>query len=248
MSRSRRSWTKLALVGIVAAVAGLGVVAAIGRAADDDDTRIAIPPSVATAESIVAAPPSASTSTSRGSDEPVGAVTVFPPRASDMRFREPLAVAEQFVVGYLGFRDPLVGEFRAGDARSGEVSVRPVPDGPELTVLVRELDDGNWWVVGAVAESIVVDEPAPAAVVSPPLALAGRAVGFGGTIDAELWTDGADEPLAMSTLAQDGLGPVDFRTVLDFPVPATRQGALIIRSRRGDDGQVWEAAVVPLEF
>jgi hypothetical protein len=66
-----------------------------------------------------------------------------------------MALATRFAADDAGFAEPIVGELRSGDARSGEVEVRASVDGPVTTVLVRRLDE-HWWVLGAVSASIAL--------------------------------------------------------------------------------------------
>ena len=50
-----------------------------------------------------------------------------------------MSAARGFATDYVGFTDPIVGEFQQGDARSGEVPVQATVIGPITTVLVRQL-------------------------------------------------------------------------------------------------------------
>jgi hypothetical protein len=173
---------------------------------------------------------------------------VFPFLADDIRFDQPLAAARAYAEGYLGFDDPLYSEFRPGDSRSGEVGVQPTADGPETVILLRQLDS-SWWILGATSDAIIVDQPRPGAAISSPVSLRGRAHTFEGVVNVELWTDRADEPLAMTTVAGGGTELAPFEGTLTFDRrPATRSGALILRSHGGEAGVVWQATVLRVHF
>jgi hypothetical protein len=173
---------------------------------------------------------------------------VFPFVADDLRFDEPLAAAEAYAERYLGFADPVYSEFRQADSRSGEVGVRPRADGPETVFLLRQLDD-TWWILGTTSDAIIVDRPEAGAVLSSPVSVQGRAHTFEGVVDVQLWTDRADEPLAMTTVTGGGTELAPFEGTLTFDRrPATRSGALILRSYGGEAGGVWQATVLRVHF
>jgi hypothetical protein len=65
----------------------------------------------------------------------------------------------------------------------------------------------------------------------------------------QLWTDRADEPLAMTTVTGGGTELAPFEGTLTFDRrPATRSGALILRSYGGEAGGVWQATVLRVHF
>lgn len=149
-------------VGIAVITAGL-VAALIFVNADNDPGSSGSPTESTAPTGPSVAPPTDSTA------QPTDAPTITPPATdwdgsvprsetsdamwpladTSTRFDDPVAVATSFAVDYLGFTDPVIGEFRAGDGRSGEVWVQAVDVGPPTRVLVRQLtDDDTWWVVG----------------------------------------------------------------------------------------------------
>src|SRR5690606_34132299 len=116
--------------------------------------------------------------------------------ASGTRFDDPVAAARSFAVDFVGFPEPVVGAFLAGDSRSGEVPVQATEQGPVTTVLVRQLaDDGSWWVIGSATPNIEVDAPSWLTAIDSPLHLAGRARAFEGTVNVEIRADGQKGPL-----------------------------------------------------
>ena len=73
---------------------------------------------------------------------------VAPGPHTSQRFDDPVAAARSFAVDFVGMTDPVVGEFQPGDSRSGEVPVRGFADGAPSAVLVRQLEDDTWFVIG----------------------------------------------------------------------------------------------------
>jgi hypothetical protein len=121
-----------------------------------------------------------------GAPADVVAQAIWPRPSSDVRFDDPAAAANSFARYYVHFAAPVVGAYRAGDSRSGEVPVRPRANGPETTVLVRTLSDGHWYVVGATTADIAVDAPATGATLTCPLPVSGRALAFEGTVNVRI--------------------------------------------------------------
>ena len=102
---------------------------------------------------------------------------MFPDPATSRRFDDPVAAARAFAVDFVGFVDPVLGEFVQGDSRSGEVEIRPVADGPATTVFVRQLgSDGTWWVIGSATGDITLDTPAAGDEITSPVAVLTSAV------------------------------------------------------------------------
>src|SRR6056297_831912 len=170
------------------------------------------------------------------------------------RFDEPTAAAESFATDFLGFSDPIVGEFLAGDTRSGEVEIRPRVDGASAVgatvVFVRQAgDDDSWWVLGAAAESITIDTPEQGDVVTSPLTVSGTARAFEGTVDVQLRADGNGEPIATSFVT-GGAGPElePFEATVEFDTPGDVGGALVLLSTSPEDGSVVEASAVRISY
>lgn len=143
------------------------------------------------------APGTSSTTTSASSTtttQPAGpsetdqSQIVWPRPSSDVRFDTPEAAARSFARYYARFRDPVVGAFRPGDSRSGEVPVHAFAGGPETTVLVRQLAGDSWFVIGAQAEHIELTSPTPGPDFSLgcPQHVAGTALAFEGTVQVRI--------------------------------------------------------------
>lgn len=202
-----------------------------------------------TSSSSTTANPSSSTTSSVGTSPEVDtSIAVFPSATGSLRFDDPVEAAAAFATDYVGFVSPEVGDLREGDARSGEVDVRPSPEGPVTTVLVRELDD-SWWVLGSATANIVVAEPAPLASAASPLALAGTSTAFEATVDVRVREDGSTMPIGESFVmggANGTMGP--FTGTVTFEAPSTGAGAVLFTTSSMESGDVWEATVVRVRF
>lgn len=174
---------------------------------------------------------------------------VFPDAASGVRFTDPVAAARAFAVDFVGFTDPVVGEFMQGDARSGEVAIRPVGDGPTTTVFVRQLGaDGTWWVLGSATPNISTDRPAPGDTVSSPVPVSGSALAFEGTVAVQVRQDGSPQPLGSGVVTGGGDVARPFSGEVAFAPPDGDSGAVLFLTHSAEDGRVWEAAVVRVRF
>jgi hypothetical protein len=150
----------------------------------------------------------------------------------------------------LGFVDPIVGDFAQGDTRSGEVEVRSFAQGKPTTVLVRQLEDDTWFVLGASVESIRLDTPEAGAPISSPEQLTGAASAFEGTVDVRLFVDGVTDPIAETFVTGRGDGVLgDFTGELTFDLPAGAQhGALVLSEASAEDGSTVAATVIRVHF
>lgn len=172
---------------------------------------------------------------------------VFPvgPSAYDT----PVSVAAAFAGQYLGFTDVVVGELDPGDARSGEVPIRSMSGGPVTTVIVRQLDGRNWWVLGAATPNLVLESPAPGAAITSPVTLRGRSTAFEAQIRTEIRQDGTAPPLGEGTAMGGSMGEMGpFTDVLSFTAPSAPRGAIILSTRSMKDGTIAEATVVRIAF
>ena len=172
---------------------------------------------------------------------------VWPYAGGGIRYDDPVEAARGYAVNFVGFTDPVVGEFMQGDSRSGEVEVRALVDGPATTVFVRLLG-GSWWVLGSASGDIEVAAPTAGEAVSSPVTVTGRSRAFEGTVLVEVRQDGG------RTLARDfvtgGAGPElgDFRHAVTFETPTEAYGALLFTVEDADRGRVWEAGVLRVRF
>jgi hypothetical protein len=252
------------LVFVAAAVVGIVV-------ADDDDEGPATTTSVTTAPSTSAtAAPTTSEVTRPSTSAPTTVTTappttrptpppttapagdtstaVFPAATSGTRFDDPVDAARAFAVDAVGFTDPLVGEFVQGDARSGEVEVRPLARGPVTTVFVRQLGtDGSWWVLGSATANVTVDTPAAGDRITSPVTVRGSALAFEGNVAVEVRADGRSRPIGTGVVTGgDQTRPFEGR--IAFTSPGEGYGSLLFLTHSARDGRVWQAATLRVRF
>ena len=192
---------------------------------------------------------STSSSTSTTAPESATWMAVWPTTTTS-NFTTPAAAARSFAVNVLGMTSPIVGTFRAGDARSGEQPLRATSIAPETTVLVRQLaSDNSWWVLGASTANIVITQPTALATVHSPVVLAGRSTAFEAVVNVALHEDGRTSPLAETTVmggANGVMGP--FHDSLTFSAPSSHYGTLVLYTRSAKDGAVTEASAIRLRL
>jgi hypothetical protein len=180
---------------------------------------------------------------------PDTSTAVFPSASSTVRFNDPVQAARAFAVDFVGFTNPLVGGFKQGDARSGEVDVRPTADGPVTTVFVRQLTPGqSWWVLGASTDNIATDAPGPGDTISSPVTVSGSAVAFEGVVNVEIRQDGTRQPLGTGNVIGGGDILRPFSGQITFSRPSADNGAVVFLTRSEQDGRVWEATVIRVRF
>ena len=155
----------------------------------------------------------------------------------------PEAAALGFATHYLHMVNPVIGQFRQGDARSGEVPVKPSTTGPITTVLVRELGtDNSWWVLGAGTAAINLTAPTWNASITSPVALKGTSMAFEGTVQTQVRDDNALLGKGYVTGGSTSMGP--FSGSLAFAKATTKYGAVVLYTTSADSGEVMEAMVV----
>ncbi len=274
--RAGRSRRHRVQAGVLGATAVVVVVAAIGLglASSNDPTEVDAGP-VATEPSTTETTAPATTTSTPPTTEPADD-GVFPgiwPFASqeaidayedgDARFEDPAATADAFARDYLGMLDPVVGEAVVTDDGSHYVDLRPrgedgqpAPDGGPLTrVGLRSYETSYgariWTVVGAASPNVVIYAPGPLAEVNEPLTVRGEAIGYEGTVIAQVRQDGmrAGESLgdAFGIAAQGEMTP--FELEVPFSDPTEPTGALVVHTDTGLDGVgVPEATVIRLAF
>jgi hypothetical protein len=191
----------------------------------------------ATTQPSTTGPPAPTTSSPQGLEQPA----IWP--ASDIAFATPTQAAEDFVGQVLGV-PPELGEFMAGDGRSGEIEVfSPGEGGPGSRVvrsllLLRQLgpDDG-WFVIAAIGEGVVIDAPSNGATVpAGRLDVSGLGRGFEATIIVKAFVAGDPTPLVEPVIAAGGAleTPEPFTATLDLGGVAS--GSTVTILVRGDAG------------
>jgi hypothetical protein len=214
-------------------------------------TQPTIESTTTAAVSVPATTSASSTTEVSGPEQPA----IWP--AADVVFTTPEAAAEDFLEKLLGV-PPVLGEFVAGDTRSGEIEVRsPADGGPgssvaRSTLLLRRLgpDDG-WFVLAAVTPYVSIDSPeAGITVPAAALDIAGAARGYEATIIVKAVIAGTTTPLVEPAIAMGGAleAPEPYTTSIDLSaVPAGTIVTILVRGDTGletDPGEFSAIAVV----
>jgi hypothetical protein len=251
-----RRWLVAALVTAIAAIAAL--VAVVAWPDDGDDTAPTEPTTTVTTAAPTTAPPTTATPTSRAptTGTPTTAppavdttTAVFPSGAGAPRYDDPVAAARAFAADFVGFTDPVIGPYRAGDNRSGEVEVRAKSTGPATTVVVRRLGtDGSWWVIGAAADTITVTSPEAGDDIASPVTVAGRALAWEGNVTGEIRQDGTRAALGTGVFTGGGDTTRPFSGSISYRAPSQPYGALVLVTHSAEDGRVWQASVQRVAF
>jgi catechol 2,3-dioxygenase-like lactoylglutathione lyase family enzyme len=164
--------------------------------------------------------------------------------AADVVFATPEEAARDFVSKVLGV-EPVLGEFRQGDARSGEIEVLFLGEGGDARfvrslLLLRQLGpDNGWFILAAVNDNITIASPESMSTVpAGPLAVAGQGRGFERTVVVTAFYPGAPrplvEPLAQQITMAGDINPEPFSVTLDLA--AATPGAVVTLLVRGDTG------------
>ena len=252
MDAHRDSNRNRILGGVAAAAVIVAIV--VGVLALNDDGSDSVDTAVTTTTEGVTSTTGETTTTAPATTAPPVVVDpttiVFPDPGTSRRFDDPTALAQTFASDVLGFSEPIVGELAQGDSRSGEVEVRAFAQGNPTTVLVRQMGDDAWYVLGASVESIRLDAPAAGATLASPEPLTGAAFAFEGTVNVRLFADGSVEPIAETFVTGRGDGVLgDFSGELAFEVPSgATDGVLILSEASAKDGSTIAATVIRVHF
>ena len=103
--------------------------------------------------------------------------------------------AARAFAAFVGYTHPVFGEFQQGDARSGEIEVRAFAEGAPSVVLLRQLEDDAWYVIGVSTDSIRLTTPQIGDTLTSPQPLEGQAYAFEGNVQVRLYADGVQEPI-----------------------------------------------------
>jgi hypothetical protein len=233
------------LFGLGAAIVVIAVVLGVLALTGDDDTDVDT--SGTTTTSAVATTTTAVTTTTAGSTVDVSQA-MWPRAGTSQRFDDPVSAARSFAVDFVGMIEPVMGDFQAGDSRSGEVEVRPLVDGPVTTVFVRQLQDDTWFVLGAVTENVTLASPEVGATIECPLTLTGEALAFEGTVAVAIRDDVSDEPIGTGFVTGGGTEVAPFEGQVDCDLSALPEGdqygSIVLTTEGGEDGRAWQAAAV----
>ena len=232
----------IAVLAVVALLA-VGLALVVSRSSEDGDGDA--PAATTTTATDGPATSTTATTTEVEPDDPASAA-LWPFPGTTTRFATPSEAARSFATEFLGFRDPLLDPFEAGDSRSGEVPVRPRPGGPVTTIAVRQLTPGDerWSVLAATTDAIELDDPDAGDELSSPVRLRGRARAFEGTVQVEVRQDGATGPLGAGVVTGGGDQLRPFDGTVAFETAGAPRGALVLFTESAEDGQVWEAMAI----
>jgi hypothetical protein len=245
-SDTRALWVAIAVLAVAV------VIVAFLALGDDDEDDDAVPvasttttqPSTSTTEA-----PASTTTTATTMVVDVDRSTAVWPWEDESSYDDPVDAAEVFAVDYLGFTDPIVGEFQQGDTRSGEVGIKPTEDGPATTILVRQLSgEDTWSVLGAVTENLEVSAPEAGDAISSPVDLEGEALAYEGNVEVEIRQDGSAEPIGEGFVTGGGDEMRPFSGSIEFDDPTSEYGAIVFIVRSAEDGSVWQAAAMRVQF
>ncbi len=173
-------------------------------------------------------PPSATTTT-----EPITLEQLALWPAASVVFASPRAVAEDFIVQVLGV-PPEIGDFMAGDSRSGEIEVFSPgsPPSPRGLLLLRQLGPSNgWFVIGTLNDNALITNPEMGRQVSAgPITVEGLAEGFEATVIVEAYVAGrAQQVLDRHVTFAGNFGdPQPFQVVLDLSGASPGDTVLIL--------------------
>jgi hypothetical protein len=237
----------IGLGGVVAVVAI--VVGAMALTGDDDSSDGASSTTSSSTSSSTTTSTVATTSTTIPAADLDAAV--YPDLAAGaVGFDDPVELAKAFSLEILGFDDSaLIGGFQAGDARSGEVEVRPRPGTDPTVVLVRQLTDGSWAVIGAITGTIRLDTPAQGSTLRSPQPLVGAALAFEGHVNVTLYADGQEVAIATTFVLGGGDEMRPFSGQVTFTAPkGTTRGVLVLSAAGGEDGGTLAATAIRVRF
>ena len=162
--------------------------------------------------------------------------------APDVVFTTPEAAAADFLANVFG-DGPMLGEFRAGDSRSGEIDVfasaEGVPIGdPRSVLFLRQLgpEDG-WFVLAAASDVATITSPEPMATVpAGVVTVEGLGTGFEATIVVNAFPAGrADDEFDREVTMAGNFGEtLPYSVSLDLS--AAEQGDVVVLLVRGGTG------------
>lgn len=258
-TRNRALLGAAAVVVLVALVAGAFLL--LGDDDDDEGLDVADPTTTTTTapEETTTTTTETDTTTETAPPPEVGVdveSAVFPDPLTSQRFTDPQSVAFSFATDLVGMTDPQLGEFQQGDSRSGEVVVRAFDGGPVTLVLVRQLGDDSWFVIGAMSTEIELDEPQQGDEVGDTFTASGRARAFEGTVPVRVFGDGAGELPAtvdgfdsafVTGSGGPDLGPFDDEIAVEVPDGVTH-GVVLLVTEGGEELAPISATAVRVRF
>jgi hypothetical protein len=238
----KRVWLGLGAAAAVVALV-IGVVALTG---DDEDPVSSGDPTTSETTSTTEDTTTTEETTTTTTFETVDpALSVFPDPTTSQRFDNPVAAAQAFAT-FVGYTAPILGEFQQGDSRSGEVELRAHAEGAPSIVLVRQLEDDAWFVIGVTTDAIRLSTPQPGDTLTSPQPLEGQAYAYEGNVVVRLYADGVQEPIGMTFVTGRGDGVLgEFSGDLTFTnATDAAYGVLVLNGTSGEDGGPVELSAI----
>ena len=270
--RAGRRRRRAVLGGAAGALVLMATAVAVTRFVDDDSQTLVLSGGPSTTATIsTAGAPSATTAASPEAPAPtttptatavpaIPSASVFDqviwPGPGQPVFDDAVSAARSFVEEFVGRDDPPLGEFRATGPDLGAVDVygrtesREVHDRVRSTINLQRFD-GHWFVTGAVAGEVRIDQPAPGAEVTSPVRVEGRGRGYEGTVVVEVRDafQPAGENLGQEvTIAGSYEDLVPFNVLVAISAPAGPRGVILART---DTGLAWGMVAftaIPVRF
>ena len=232
---------KRVLIGLGAAAAIVAVILAVlALTGDDDDvssdaTTTTASTTTTTSETTSTTEGTTTTTAFEGVDPDV---PLYPDPTTSQRFTDPEAAARAFATDFIGYSNPVFSEFQQGDNRSGEIEVRSRPEAAPSVVLLRQLEDDAWYVVGVTTDSIRLTTPQIGDTLTSPQPLEGQAYAFEGTVNVYLYADGVQEPIGETFVTGRGDGVLgEFSGEIEFTNDTgATHGVLVLLERSAEDG------------
>lgn len=159
--------------------------------------------------------------------------------APGVTFDDPEAAAADFVSTVFGVV-PNLGEFQAGDARSGEIEVRSPEESAGTAIrsvlLLRQLGSNDSWYVLAAISGNTIDTPTSGSEVpAQPLTVTGSGRGFEGRLVVEAFLAGTSTRLDQQ-LAQVGSMEATEPYTVTLDLTGAPSGSTVIVIARGGVG------------
>lgn len=250
-ARDTQKWIYSGLAA--AAVIVLVIVGFVVIGGDDDETDVTAD-TTSTTDTTTTTSTSSSTSTSTTTMPFAPDVDPFevayPSPMTSQRFQSPDSAAQAYATEVLGFTELVVGQYQAGDNRSGEIPITDREGNPTTTVLVRQMEDNTWFVLGSIADDITVDEPAAGEPVASPFDTTGSALAFEGTVQVLVRAQDDPAVLGEGVVTGSGVPPAGpFAGSIEFSPPAEETpGVLVYRTMSAEDGHVMQATSMPVRL
>ena len=249
MDAQRSDNRKRLLLGLGAAAAVVAIAIGVVALNDDDDEGVSsegttTTESTTTTEGTTTTTEGTTTTTTtfQGVDPDV---PLYPDPTTSQRFSDPESAARAFA-GFVGYTEPVVGEFQQGDARSGEIELRSFAQGAPTVVLLRQLEDDAWYVIGVSTDSIRLTTPAIGDTLTSPQPLAGQAYAYEGNVQVRLYADGVQEPIGTTYVTGRGDGVLgEFTGEIEFTNPTgATHGVLVLNGTSGEDGSPVDVSAI----